>query len=86
MYYRTCPTCGANLDPGERCTDCESVYAEAEAICLCLTEDQQQQVVDLMRAILAERKSPSDAATPKGARINNHHQDSKERRKSQCVN
>lgn len=22
MYYRTCPNCGANLDPGERC-DCQ---------------------------------------------------------------
>ena len=21
-YYHTCPNCGANLDPGERC-DCE---------------------------------------------------------------
>ena len=21
-YYHTCPVCGANLDPGERC-DCE---------------------------------------------------------------
>ena len=21
-YYRTCPDCGANLDPGERC-DCQ---------------------------------------------------------------
>lgn len=21
-YYRTCEKCGANLDPGERCTDC----------------------------------------------------------------
>lgn len=21
MFYKTCPTCGANLDPGERC-DC----------------------------------------------------------------
>lgn len=21
-YYRTCPNCGANLDPGERC-DCQ---------------------------------------------------------------
>lgn len=26
-YYRTCPRCGANLDPGERCSDCR---AEAE--------------------------------------------------------
>ena len=25
-YYRTCPLCGANLDPGERCDckDCDS--------------------------------------------------------------
>jgi len=21
-YYWTCPTCGASLDPGERCEDC----------------------------------------------------------------
>ena len=21
-FYYTCPTCGANLDPGETCTDC----------------------------------------------------------------
>ncbi len=21
-YYVTCPTCGAHLDPGERCEDC----------------------------------------------------------------
>jgi len=24
-YYRTCPSCGANLDPGEQCTDCNTV-------------------------------------------------------------
>ena len=22
-YYRTCPECGANLDPGEICEDCK---------------------------------------------------------------
>ncbi len=22
-YYRTCPECGAHLDPGEACSDCE---------------------------------------------------------------
>ena len=21
-YYRECPTCGAHLDPGERCMEC----------------------------------------------------------------
>ena len=24
-YYRECPHCGANLDPGERCFDCTRV-------------------------------------------------------------
>jgi hypothetical protein len=23
-YYHVCPTCGANLDPGENCPDCKS--------------------------------------------------------------
>ena len=22
MYYKKCPICGANLDPGEKCEDC----------------------------------------------------------------
>ncbi len=22
-YYRTCPICGANLDPDEHCSDCD---------------------------------------------------------------
>ena len=26
-YYRTCPYCGASLDPGEQC-DCEEAEAE----------------------------------------------------------
>jgi len=26
MYYWTCPDCGSNLDPGERC-DCKSIAA-----------------------------------------------------------
>lgn len=34
-YYHTCPCCGANLDPGERC-DCEessflTEYTQKEA-------------------------------------------------------
>ena len=28
-YYRECPLCGANIDPGERC-DCERERAERE--------------------------------------------------------
>ena len=29
-YYRTCPKCGAALDPGEKC-ECERESARAEA-------------------------------------------------------
>ena len=28
-YYHTCPLCGANLDPGEKC-DCESHREEKQ--------------------------------------------------------
>ncbi len=27
-YYRVCEICGANLDPGERCSDCYPVQEE----------------------------------------------------------
>lgn len=30
-YYRECPTCGAHLDPGERCTECADRAAERSA-------------------------------------------------------
>lgn len=28
-YYRTCPHCGANLDPGEVCEDCRTTERDA---------------------------------------------------------
>ncbi len=28
-FYRTCPLCGAHLDPGENCTDCKKGGAQA---------------------------------------------------------
>ena len=30
-YYRTCPGCGANLDPGEVCEDCRDNARGARA-------------------------------------------------------
>ena len=30
-YFRTCPHCGSNLDPGEKC-DCQREKAKAEPI------------------------------------------------------
>lgn len=29
MIYHTCPLCGANLDPGERCSDCAAEEKKA---------------------------------------------------------
>jgi len=31
-YYRTCPECGANLDPGEHC-DCQTLKEEEKHQC-----------------------------------------------------
>ena len=33
-YYRTCPKCGAALDPGEKC-ECEREPVRSEAARLC---------------------------------------------------
>ena len=30
-YYRECPTCGAHLDPGERCMECAEKAGERSA-------------------------------------------------------
>lgn len=30
-YYRECPTCGAHLDPGERCMECAEKEKERNA-------------------------------------------------------
>lgn len=30
MYFVTCPKCGAHLDPGEKCEDCEEKAREQE--------------------------------------------------------
>lgn len=29
-YYRQCPTCGANLDPGETCEECSGKKDEKQ--------------------------------------------------------
>ena len=49
MIYRTCPICGANLDPGERC-DCNEYQNAA-------TRSNSQQIA-------AQKRSRSGAATP----------------------
>lgn len=42
-YYRTCPNCGCNLDPGEQC-DCEEVEEKKH-------EQRKQQIKALNSAV-----------------------------------
>lgn len=66
-YYRTCPHCGANLDPGESC-DCSisRVSAEARAVFPELfTGRNDREIVSEIAGIVrrAEMKeAPADAA------------------------
>lgn len=66
-YYRTCPHCGANLDPGESC-DCTltQVCAEARAVFPELfTGRTDREIVGEIAGIVrrAEMKeAPADAA------------------------
>jgi hypothetical protein len=40
MYYRTCPNCGANLDPEERCDCLDHIYRCPPRYCgTCLPAD-----------------------------------------------
>lgn len=40
-YYRTCPRCGAHLDPGEVCDDCRSSCQKEKA---AFASDQEVQM------------------------------------------
>lgn len=55
-YYRTCPRCGANLDPGETC-DCQIGAA------LLLTEGAAEQWEDKKTAA-SSTKADSGKETP----------------------
>lgn len=55
-FYRTCPLCGAHLDPGESCTDCKkdgrTGMTEQEARFLALIADfSYEEKLELLRFI-----------------------------------
>lgn len=53
-YYDTCPGCGANLDPGERC-DCQTSYKKKLVDIFtnwCMTEEQLVYLKACTRAIV----------------------------------
>lgn len=49
-YYRSCPHCGANLDPGEQCDCAHAMYSR-------LTVNGKRMIDDLVQRLLAEQNS-----------------------------
>lgn len=60
-YYHTCPTCGASLDPGERCEDCNPrdkvVYPNA---------GRYKSVEELMRKVVKQDANSQTSVCTKG--------------------
>ena len=52
MYYRKCPTCGANLDPGEICQECREKESAAPGVA-----DREGGDVGVPQALLVYQKT-----------------------------
>ena len=50
MYYRECPLCGANLDPGEKC-DCQDAKKKREELIRILLIRQPDGQLALREAV-----------------------------------
>lgn len=64
-YYRTCPRCGANLDPGEQCTDCGGMKVDRAALVrdvMSLSDSEVEEVIAEMK-----KAAPGAANTKDGA-------------------
>ncbi len=48
MFYITCPSCGANLDPGERC-DCAGAIMERMLDKIELIQDKSEYIPEVER-------------------------------------
>lgn len=44
-YYYTCDVCGANLDPGERCSDCEEVQTIKKTSATLVENEAEAQTI-----------------------------------------
>lgn len=57
-FYRTCPLCGAYLDPGESCTDCKKggrtgmTEAEARALVAQLTYAEKVELLAFIKFLV----------------------------------
>lgn len=58
-YYRTCPHCGAHLDPGEKCDCFESKYAR-------LTPENKRKVDEEIDRMVEKQKAAPGASNTQG--------------------
>lgn len=57
-YYRVCPGCGANLDPGEICQDCRENERSARA---ANTDAPQSEDMESINSITSFFKNQTEA-------------------------
>lgn len=62
VYYKTCPHCGAHLDPGEVCDCIPSLYA-------CLSPKDRAAVDAKITELRNKAKAPASAANAGEGRV-----------------
>lgn len=62
MYYKKCPDCGANLDPGERC-DCEQKAAPGGGTPRAATMQDHMELLNISTIILPQNKEEVNMKT-----------------------
>lgn len=67
-YYHTCPICGANLDPGERC-DCEVPVSAPVAKQVSISSLQAAAARGRVSFALMRAKSREFAAATRGGSV-----------------
>lgn len=55
-YYRTCPECGANLDPGEICEDCRDNNRGARATNTDAPQTEDLESINITTAFFKNQK------------------------------
>lgn len=62
MYYKKCPDCGANLDPGERC-DCEQKTTPGGGTPRAATMQDHMEMLNISTTILPQNKKKVNMKT-----------------------
>lgn len=59
-YYRVCPGCGANLDPGEICEDCREKERSARAANTDAPQTEDLESINITTAFFKNQKEKFD--------------------------